>query len=109
MFFVFNHFCRSLQKSLKETKAKDRVQKMLDVEIDSVASKEYDPNNIMLRSGRFRSSHVVQSSSNNNTVSARGGIREMADRMQRSIGLSSSVAVKGKEANMLSKMITGRN
>ena len=39
---------------------------MLDIEVDSVVSKEYDPNNIMLRSGRFRSSHAVPNTSDRN-------------------------------------------
>ena len=34
-----------------------RVQQMLDMELDSVASKEYDPSNVPLKNNRFRASY----------------------------------------------------
>ena len=59
----FANELRSLQHSLgrRDTQNKQRAQELLDLELQSVASKEYDPSNISLRGSRFRSSHQVPS------------------------------------------------
>mmetsp|Transcript_47953 Transcript_47953/g.63470 ORF Transcript_47953/g.63470 Transcript_47953/m.63470 type:complete len:145 (+) Transcript_47953:21-455(+) len=50
---------KSLERSLKEngTRNRARVQQLLEMELDSVASKEYDPSNVPLKGDRFRRSY----------------------------------------------------
>ena len=49
---------RSLESTLKQKKTKDmnRAQRLFDEEVQSVASREYDPSKLDLRGNRFRSS-----------------------------------------------------
>ena len=50
---------RSLESTLKQKKTKDmnRAQRLFDEEVQSVASREYDPSKLDLRGNRFRSSY----------------------------------------------------
>lgn len=50
---------RSLESTLKQRKTKDmsRAQRLFDDEMQSVASREYDPSNLDLRGNRFRKSY----------------------------------------------------
>lgn len=73
----------------------------MDLEIDSVLSKEYDPNNVPVK-GRFRSNTTTYANS-----TATHFMTNPA-----STQLNSGANTKGlrkEETNILSKMVTGRN
>ena len=47
------------------TKDKAKAKELLDLELNSIASKEYDPNNVQVKGHRFRSSHGTAFTPNN--------------------------------------------
>lgn len=81
---------------------------MLELEVDSVASKEYDPFNITLRGGnsnRFRSSYQAAQKTQPASIVKNNLSNSVVIKESR----KNAATTAPKEGNILSKMMTGRN
>lgn len=77
---------------------------MLDLELESVASKEYDPDNVPIRGNRFRRSEQITPHTSQRLAALNGFGSEKLHK-----GGQSNSTVKKEETNFVSKLISGRN
>ena len=90
---IFDFMNRSLRNTMQRdwTKDKDKAKKLLDLELNSITSKEYDPNNVPIRNRFNKSSHAGDNKKQPTTTQ------------------HGQATAQREEQNILSKMFIGRN